>query len=553
MKRPSPLWPDPDHDRLLRAALLDRGVAQTEFALWRRDRDLDALDPASTRLLPLVARNLEGGEPPDDPFRRRVAAVARAAWLKAQTVVARARPLFAALGDAGLTPLLIKGWAVAPAYAGDPRLRPMDDLDFAVLRSARALAWRLLVEQGFRPIGGIAETHGALDRRISWNFSAGGAADVDLHWHLLDFAPREEMDRAIERDAVESDLAGIPCRALAPEDAFLSAVLHAARWEPVRPVRWAADAVLLVRARGAAFGWDRLVERARAAHAEAPLASALDYLGRRLGLAVPPRQRRRLSRPPLWRRIEHRAALTAAPARSRTERLALAVGADLRRTARPGDRLGNHAALAALARLRDLRHPLWLPTGVLFAACDRPAWLRRWLAPPRRPETVHSSDAMSARGLELGIGGEEGALLGAGWSWAEPGGRWTDGPEAVLHFRAPEGLGGPDELELVLVPFLAPSSPDRRLEVLLDDRLLGVARWTGTGLHRRGLRFRLGRRFATRSLHELRLVVRSPCSPHAAGVNYDSRFLGVFVESVRIWSRSGDTGGNGPTGSGGEG
>ncbi len=542
MSRPSPLWPDPEHDRLLRAALLDRAVAQAEFALWRRDRDLDALDPASTRLLPLVARNLEGGAPPDDPFQRRVAAVARAAWLKAQTVVARARPLLAALGGAGVSPLLIKGWAVAPAYAGDARLRPMDDLDFAVPRSARALAWRLLLEQGFRPIGDIAETHGALDRRISWNFSAGGAADVDLHWHLLDFAPRDEMDRAIERDAVESDLAGIPCRVLAPEDAFLSAVLHAARWEPVRPVRWAADAVLLVRARGAEFGWDRLIERARAAHAEAPLASALDYLARRLGLPVPQRQRRRLSRPPLWRRIEHRAALTAAPSRSRAARLALAIGGDLRRAARPGDRLGDGAALAALARLRDLRHPLWLPTGLLFAASGRPWWLRRWLAPARRVTDGDLPPEMPANGLELGTGREEGALLGAGWSWAEPEGRWTDGPEAVLRFRAPAGFGGPAALELVLVPFLAPGAPDRRIEVLLDGKLLGVARWTGTGLHCRQLHFALDRRCVSRPVHELRLVIRSPCSPHAAGVGFDSRFLGVFVERVRLLPMSGSDG-----------
>lgn len=541
MSSRTPLWPEPDHDRLLRAALLPIDVARVEFAAWRRDRDLDALDPASTRLLPLVARNLEGSEPADDPFQRRVAAVARTAWLKAHTLVARARPLFAALGEAGVTPLLLKGWAVAPAYAGDPRLRPMDDLDFGVPRSARSLAWRLLLEQGFRPVEGILETHGVLERRISWNFSAGGAADLDLHWHLLDLAPRDEMDRAIARDALDSDLAGIPCRVLAPEDALLSTVLHAARWEPVRPVRWAADAVLLARARGAAFDWDRLVARARAAHAEAPLASALDYLARRLELPLPPRARRRLSRPPIWRRVEHRAALLPAPARSRTERLALAVGADLRREARPGDRLGNRAALAALARLRDLRHPIWLPTGALFAACGRPGWLRRWLAPPRRPDDARVPCAMSARGLELGIGGEEGALLGAGWSWAEPGGRWTDGPEAVLRFRVPEGLGAPDEieLELELVPFLAPSSPDRRLEVLLDDRPLGVARWTGTSLRRRSLRFQLGRRFVKRSLHELRLVVHSPCSPHAAGVNYDARFLGVFVERLRLSSRAG--------------
>jgi len=342
------------------------------------------------------------------------------------------------------------------------------------------------------------------------------------------------MDRAIRDDAVEAELAGVPCRALAPEDALLSGVVHAARWEPVRPVRWAADAVLLVRARGAAFDWQRLAERARAAHAEAPLAAALDYLARRLELAVPPRARRRLSRPPLWRRIEQRALLAPPPARSRAERWAVTVGADLRRNARRGDRLGNGAALAALARKLELRHPLALPAAALFAACGRPWRLRRWLVPASRDRDVAAVPALPAAGLALGLESGDTAHLGMGWSWAEPGGRWTEGPEAVLRFRVPAALAGAAALELELVPFLAPGSPRRRLEVLLDGKPLGGSAWDGGELHHRALRLALPSALTARPVHELRLVVRPPCSPHAAGLNFDARALGFFVERVRL-------------------
>ena len=479
MSAPSPLWPDPDHDRLLRAALLDRAVAQRGVRPWRRDRDLDALDPASTRLLPLVARNLEGGEPPDDPFQRRVAAVARAAWLKAQTVVARARPLLAALGDAGVSPLLIKGWAVAPAYAGDAAAAAdgRSRLRGAPLRARARLATParagLPADRGHRGDARRARPAHQLELLRRRRGRRGSPlASARLRAARRD-GPRDRAGRRRVRSR-RHPLSRAGPRGRLP-------LGGAAR----RPLGTGAPGAL-GRGRGPAgararrgFDWDRLVERARAAHAEAPLASALDYLGRRLGLAVPPRQRRRLSRPPLWRRIEHRAALTAAPSRSRAARLGSgdrrgsAPGGAARRSprrrrgarrARPAARPAPPALAPRGLAVRSLRPPLVAPA-LARARAARPA------ATSRRPSCPPAASSSAS---------EEAPR--APWAPAGPGpSRGAGGPTA----RRPSSTSGRRPARRPRPRSSSCSSPsslrarrDRRIEVLLDGAPLGIASWT---------------------------------------------------------------------------
>ena len=455
MIRRPPLWPGPDHDRLLRAALLPRAEALAELERWLAGRELDAIDAASTRLLPLVARNLEGSLPAGDPVVARVSSIARAAWLKTQSVVARARPALAALVAEGVTPLLLKGWALAPYYGGDSRLRPMDDLDFAVPSAARQRAWRLLETHGFRPFEELSSDHGILEHRTGWNFSGGGAADVDLHWHVLACAPRDAIDEAIRRDARPAEVGGVACLALAPPDALLACVVHAARWEPIPAVRWAADATLLLRAEGECFDWEALLARARAAHAEPALRVALAYLKERLGVAIPGGTRARLGRGPLWRRVELAAQLVPAPEHSRLERLAIAAGATLRRTAPEGARLGGLAALRALLARR---------------------------AASRRGTPIAE---LPSDGLALGVAANDEPFLGGGWSWPEPGGRWTIGRAARLRFRTGAAIQAAGGLEIELVPFLAPGASERELLVDWDGERVGSFRWEGSELHRR--------------------------------------------------------------------
>ena len=55
---------------LLRAALLDGDDARDAFAWWRTHVDLDLIDPASRRLLPLLARRMAELAPDDSVLGR---------------------------------------------------------------------------------------------------------------------------------------------------------------------------------------------------------------------------------------------------------------------------------------------------------------------------------------------------------------------------------------------------------------------------------------------------------------------------------------------------
>ena len=78
---------------------------------------------------------------------------------------------------------------------------------------------------------------------------------------------------------------GVQTLAPTPTDQLLHACVHGVRWDPEPPLRWVADAAMLVRT--GAVDWELLSRRARTHRVAPVLAVALSYLSRVLGLAIP--------------------------------------------------------------------------------------------------------------------------------------------------------------------------------------------------------------------------------------------------------------------------
>ncbi len=278
-----PLGNRPDAGQLLvlHAALDEPGAALTAWQEWRQRVAFDDVDHGSTRLLPLVYRNLGAGAF-DADVAGRLKGLYRRAWSHNQLLFKRATLAIAALERAGIETLILKGASLALLSYGDVGARPMDDVDVLV------------------PVGRAAEAIEAM-RKASWEadhddpsswaqvhhslgFKGPDGGEVDLHWFALWQPARDEE---LWRAAVPLQLASQATRAPCAADQLLLACVHGTPWSPLPPFRWIADAATIVRAGGGELDWGRLVAEARRRQLTVATAAALAYLGEEFGVTVP--------------------------------------------------------------------------------------------------------------------------------------------------------------------------------------------------------------------------------------------------------------------------
>lgn len=277
-------WPTPEQTLLLRAALLSGSPALEAFQAWRGRVGLDRLDRGSFRLLPLLAQNLRRHEV-RDPIMARIEEVFRATRAKNVALLDRLATLLAAFSEAGLDTMILKGSALLVLYYSDPGLRPMSDLDLLVRTDKAPGAMSLLRQLGWTPRLPVPErvvpvTHSHL-------FRDAGDTRLDLHWHVFWECCGPGADDDFWAGAVATTVGGVPTTALCRADQLLHAFVHGVAWNPVPPLRWVADAMLILQAVGPNFEWSRLLTQARRFKLVLPIREALAFLRDTLDAPVP--------------------------------------------------------------------------------------------------------------------------------------------------------------------------------------------------------------------------------------------------------------------------
>jgi hypothetical protein len=315
-------WPDPQQERLLKALLTDGAAAREAYAHWRAQADLESPDGGTYRLLPLLVAVLKRLRI-DEPALPKLAGIHRMAWCKNQVLFRHLAGTLGALRDAGVPALVMKGVPLATSYYDDPGQRPMDDADVLVPAGQAERAVACLVSAGWSATPSPLQQIGARSAlarlgftvrpRRSADFSAvfrgvrhghgferPGAA-LDLHWRVSERAARPGIDDGVWARARPLTVAGAETLAMAPTDLLLHVVAHGVRWNPVPPLRWVADAAVLLRAPDAAIDWPVLVEEARARGSVLPVHAGLAYLKALLGAPVPDDVLRELAAQPASR------------------------------------------------------------------------------------------------------------------------------------------------------------------------------------------------------------------------------------------------------------
>ncbi|MEP6495516.1 MAG: nucleotidyltransferase family protein [bacterium] len=181
----------------------------------------------------------------------------------------------ALLNDAGIEPLIVKGWSVARAYA-DSYLRPYGDIDLVAPPGqydavCEVLRPHALPKRSKPEIGQMV-----LDCGIAWK-----VCTVDLHRHL-NSAHMPPVETLFERSTHVS-VGSAHARLLCMEDQLRHVITHFLRHGAWRPL-WLCDVAALVEGLPADFDWTRCLSDDR--HIADWIAATITLAHRLLGCRV---------------------------------------------------------------------------------------------------------------------------------------------------------------------------------------------------------------------------------------------------------------------------
>ncbi len=249
------------------------------------------------------------------PARRRLTEVARAVWAANAVLARHWGEATAALRQAGVVTLTLKGMALANVVYAEPGLRPMADVDLLVRPTERAVALATLRALGYRTPGEGADL---LGESRSFAELVRDGTRIDLHWHAARYLRFEGV--------VEVDHEGMWSRArplltpegqslmLSPEDLLLHLVLHLTLGSDFARALWYADIDAVVRRFAAELDWDLLVKEADRWRVRTLIGWTLCVVTRSFDTPLPARLLERLERG-RWRRaaVAERIGASAPP------------------------------------------------------------------------------------------------------------------------------------------------------------------------------------------------------------------------------------------------
>lgn len=277
-------WPTPDQELLLRAALLQGEPALDSWNEWRRKVNIDVIDYGSHRMIPQLYRNMQR-HGVKDPLMDRMKGVYRYYLYKNEILLHRVASLVAALEDAGIQTMVLKGAALIQLYYKESGLRPMLDADVLVHAHHAGQAMEILTKLDWKPR--YRQPQMRIPIIHSTPFEDSGGRQVDLHWHLFWECFKAGDDKDYWEKAIPIKIGEVKTLALSPTDQLLHTCWHGARWNEVPPIRWVADAMSILAASAAEIDWPSLLKKAQRHRVVLPVKDSLEYLKKTFDAPVP--------------------------------------------------------------------------------------------------------------------------------------------------------------------------------------------------------------------------------------------------------------------------
>jgi hypothetical protein len=280
VSRRETVWPTRLEIDLLHAALDDDGSkARAAWDRWRLESG-GVADAPALGLLPLVEWNLRRLAPGSPA----VPGYVEHESIRGLAIAQAAAPVLAALRDAGVSALVLKGFALAHGFYPHPGLRAMRDVDLLVCPADFGRSRAVLERLGWKiaepePEVRLRHLHGAAYRKPD-------GPELDLHTRALAESATPEADAGLFSRAVPIEIAGVAAQTLSPADHLLVVCVHGLRWSTAPAIHWVADAAMILR-HPETVDWTALLEEAHARRLEASLGRALRLLAEEFTARVP--------------------------------------------------------------------------------------------------------------------------------------------------------------------------------------------------------------------------------------------------------------------------
>ena len=285
-------WPTREQELLLNTSLFSGDEALESWNKWTDLIDVNRIDQASYRLLPLAVHNLEK-EGVKDPFLTRFRGLKKKTWYKNQILFKTLKDVLLLFHKNRIRTMVIKGAALIPLYFKDLSIRPQNDVDILIRPEHVSSAFRILKKSGWdikgRPKKGIKKE--TLFVRPAATFEKGTISSIDLHWHAVKECVYPESDHGFWKNAQSMKIDGINTSVMSPSDQLYLTCIHASRhqanWEPLSSVTWIADCVYILRGSFHEIDFHRILDQAQKHNLVLPLRIAFDYLNQKFDGVLP--------------------------------------------------------------------------------------------------------------------------------------------------------------------------------------------------------------------------------------------------------------------------
>ena len=254
---------------------------------WKGLVDFDDADAGTVRLVPLIYRNLLAQEV-QDPLIGKLKGIYRRTWYRNQLVFHRCAAIVDLMRSKGIDAMLLKGPALVLQYYKDLGIRPMDDFDLLVRPAQASRAIAALQESGWLLARKNShEIEPQIPLRNSADFTNGDRTTIDLHWNLLLGSKATDNDEEFWSRAVPVRLEDVQTLALSAEHQFFHVLAHGARWNPLPPIRWIADAFTVLSHRKEQFDWSQIVALTKRFELQLSMHLMLKCLREEFEVAIP--------------------------------------------------------------------------------------------------------------------------------------------------------------------------------------------------------------------------------------------------------------------------
>jgi hypothetical protein len=275
--------PTIEQELLLKAGLSKHSSAVAAWQNWKNIGSPKRIFEAETRLLPIIYHNLQKQSYTDE-FTEILKKEHRAAFIDTRLQLEKATTIATAFANNGIRTILLKGAALGIAYYESAALRPMSDIDLLIDRNDLQKAAEVLTDLGFQPESGDLSL--ATDIMNAWHFETSEADVVDVHWRLMRDCWNAEKMESFWEAAVYLEYDSLRLETLCATDHLFHTCCHGARYNPVSPIRWISDALMILDS-SSKIDWTRLYELGKLFRLNLLLFHSLSYLKNTFEAPVP--------------------------------------------------------------------------------------------------------------------------------------------------------------------------------------------------------------------------------------------------------------------------